>query len=62
MTQLAEKQGSSLKVAKVTSAGTAAVVIVALQFVVMSAITDLLMSAVLFGVGYVAGRFGRAPS
>lgn len=60
MTQLDEKQGSALKVAKVTSVGTAAAVIVGLQFVVMSAVTDLLMSAVLFGVGYAAGRFGKS--
>ncbi|WP_430256505.1 hypothetical protein [Neorhizobium sp. DAR64872/K0K18] len=38
---------------------TVAVVLIFLQFTLLSAALDLVTSFVLFGVGYIAGRFTR---
>ncbi len=48
---------STMKVVKVTAVGTSAVVILALQMVVFSAFVDALTSCMLFGIGYLAGRY-----
>lgn len=48
---------STMKVVKVTAVGTSAVVILALQLVVFSALVDAFTTCIMFGIGYGAGRY-----
>lgn len=48
-----------VKTAKPVAFATVAVVLILLQFTLLSAALDLVTSFVLFGVGYLAGRFAR---
>lgn len=45
------------KTAKVVAFGTVAVVLILLQFALLSAALDFVTSFVLFGVGFAAGKF-----
>jgi hypothetical protein len=53
------QKGSGTKAVKVTALATSAVVLLLLQVVVFSVVTDLMTSLMLFAVGFVAGRMAK---
>lgn len=59
MGDVTEAKASSLKVIKATAVGTAAAVIIGLQLTMLSAFLDMVTSAILFGIGFAAGRSSK---
>lgn len=53
------QEGKLFKTGKLTTIGGAALAIVAMQFVAFNALMDVVMSVVLFGTGYLAGRITK---
>jgi len=53
------KDGQLVKTGKLTTIGGAAIAVIAMQFIAFGAMMDMMMSVVLFGTGYLAGRWMR---